>query len=435
MLKRKIDEYFVNWLNRAKRKSLIIDGPRQTGKTFSVKNFITNHFDENRSFYVDFQDNYRLSRIFKRDLDVSRIYQEIQLIAPEKRLVEGESIIFFDNIQLCPEILPYFRAFTEDGLYSVIAAGSSLDIIFNSVAKYPVGFFDRYHMDSLDFEEYLWANEYDTAQVDYFKDLYHDNELKESSIHGVLLDYFREYMAIGGMPEVVNEYIKQNNFKLAFDTQRKILETYYIEMEVLSKHTLFPKIVQCFESLPSQLTKDNKKFQYRLVTDKGRASMYQSSVDWLIESGMVIRSHNLLKPIRPLNGNMKEQVFKLYMHDPGLLVAMYGEDTQLEILKGNFKVKNGAVLENTVATMLHRNNYDLYYFERNSTLEIDFVINLNLEVTPLVVKEADNPKCKTLKSIEHKYGIYNGLKLSCQNSLEGTSKDIIPVYIAMNLEK
>ena len=376
MLKRKISDFLANWKEKERKKSLVIDGPRQVGKTDIIKSFIANHYMDDHVFYIDFRDNYRISRIFKRGLDISRIYQEIMLNSPEKKLVEGESVIYFDNIQLCPEIMPYHRAFTEDGLYDIVSSGSSLDVLFKSGSKYPVGFFERYHLDSLDFEEFLWANGYNNEQVNYFFDLYHDNDLKDSSIHGVLIDLFREYIAIGGMPEVVWEYTKQNNFKLAFDLQQKILDTYYMEMEVHTRQTMYSKVVDCFDSIPMQLAKENKKFQYRLVSENGRATMYKASVDWLIDSGIVIKSHNLTKPIRPLNENKKEQTFKLYIHDPGLLVSMYGENTQLEILKGNLQVKNSAALENAVATILHRNSYDLYYFEKNSTLDIDFILNI-----------------------------------------------------------
>ena len=435
MLKRKISEFLVNWNEKEKKKSLIIDGPRQVGKTYIVKEFIANHFDEDHVFYIDFRDNYRISRIFKRGLDISRIYQEIKLNTPEKKMIPGESIIYFDNIQLCPEILPYYRAFTEDGLYTIISTGSSLDVIFRSVGKYPVGFFDRYHLDSLDFEEFLWANGYDSEQVQYFNDMYHNHELKDSSIHGVLIDLFREYIAIGGLPEVVSEYIKQHNFKLAFDLQKKIIDIYYMEMEVHTRHTMYTKVVDCFDAIPVQLDKENKKYQYRLVSENGRAAMYKTSVEWLVDSGIAIKSYNLSKPVRPLNEHKKDQSFKLYIHDPGLLVSMYGENTQLEILKGNLRVKNSAALENAVATILHRNNYDLYYFEKNSTLEVDFILNINLEIIPLLVKEADNAKSKALKSLESKYGIYSGLRLSSLSSLEGSSKNTIPVYMATNIEK
>ncbi len=435
MLKRKIYEYLVNWNEKEKKKSLIIDGPRQVGKTFIINEFITNHFVDDYSFYIDFKDNYRMSRIFKRDMNILRIYEEIQLNTPDKRLIQGESVIFFDNIQLCPEILPYFRALTEDGLYTVIASCSSFDVVLKNIPKYPVGFFDRYHLDSLDFEEYLWANGYDEDQVAYFNTLHRSDELKVSSMHSVLLDLFREYIAIGGMPEVVSEYAKQNNFKLAFDLQRKIIDTYFLEIEMLTKHTLHQKIMECFESIPNQLVKDNKKFQYRLVSSNGRATTHKKAVEWLEDAGIVLKSYNVSKPIRPLLENKKESTFKLYLHDPGLLVSMYGENTQLEILKGNLSVKNSGALENAVAVMLYRSNYDLYYFEKNSTLDVDFVLTLNREIVPLLVKEADNPKSKVLKSLENKYGIFTGLRLSSLSNLEGTKKEVVPVYMASNLEK
>ena len=434
MLKRKISEYLMKWHQKEKKKSLIVEGPRQVGKTHIIEDFIINHYDDKHYFYVDFKDNFRLSRMFKREISISRIYQEIQLHSPDKLLVQGEAIIYFDNIQLCPEVIPYLKVFTEDGLYDVIASGSSLSVIYKRISSFPIGFVDRYKLDSLDFEEYLWANGYDSEQIELFKELHHKNELKVSSIHEVLIDLFREYIAIGGMPEVVSEYLKQNNFKLAFDIQKKIIELYYAEMEIHSKQSLRTKLVDCFNSVPEQLTKANRKFQYRLVSEKGRATMYKSSVDWLLASGMLIKSVNLSKPIRPLNENAKKDTFKLYLHDPGLLVSMYGDNTQLEILKGNLHVKNGAVLENAVASLLYRNRFKLYYYEKNSTLDIDFVVSVNLKITPLLLKDADNTKSKALRSLESKYGIYNGLRLSSLTSFEESNRSIIPVYMTIALE-
>ncbi len=435
MLRRKIDEYFVNWKERTRKKSLIIEGPRQVGKTTSIHDFIINHYDDSHYYYIDFKENYALSRIFKRQFPVSRIYQEIQLHFPEKQLVEGKSVVFFDNLQLCPEVIPYFKPFTEDGLYDIIASGSSLDVVSGKKTSFPIGYVDRYVLGSLDFEEYLWAAGYDEDQVEYVIQLQEHQELKDSSIHGVFIDLFREYMAIGGMPEVVSEYLKQNNFKLAFDIQKKILDLYYAEMEIHTKKTMHQKVVDCFDSIPLQLAKDNKKFQYRNVSEKGRATMYESSVDWLIDSDLLIKSKNLTRPIRPLYENAKKDTFKLYIHDPGLLVAMYGENTQLEILKGNLLIKNGSILENTIATILHKNDFDLYYYEKNSTLEVDFIISINRVVTPLIIKEADNTKSKVLNSLESKFGILTGLRLSSLPSIVSDDDNVMPIYMAMNIRR
>lgn len=435
MLRRKIDDYLLDWLGKNRKKTLIVEGPRQVGKTYSIKKFITNHYADEKAFYIDFKDNYSLGRIFKRDFTMRRIYQEIQLHYPEKHLIEKESIIFFDNIQLCPEIIPYFKTMTEDGLYDIVASGSSLGIIYGKEYAFPVGYVDRFFLGGLDFEEYLWAAGYDSNQITFFKELNDRDELRDSSIHEMLIDLFREYMAIGGMPEVVSEYLIQNNFKLAFDVQRKILDMYIGEMEIHSKKTMFKKIVDCFDAIPMQLFKDNKKFQYRLVSEKGRATVYEPSVNWLIDSGLAIKSQNVVKPIRPLHQNAKKDTFKLYLHDPGLLVAMYGENTQLEILKGNLLTKNGAVLENTVASLLHKNEIDLYYFERNSTLDIDFILTLDREITPLLVKEADNTKSKALKTLEDKYGIFTGLKLSSLTTIKSQDKNLMPVYMIMTLSR
>lgn len=433
MLNRKISVNLDNWFHKTKKKALIIEGPRQVGKTFIINDYISKHYDEKYNFSIDLKVYPSIGNIFDRGYDSGRIYQEVKLRFPDKNLEEGKSILFFDNVQMFPKVIEYLRYFTEDAKYDVIVAGSSLGVIYHKMKRFPVGYVERYQMNGLDFTEYLWASGYDQERIDYVISLYLRYELGYSALHDVFLDLFREYMTIGGMPLVVSEYLKQKNFKLAFNLQKKIIDNYYADFANYGKTTMVSKITDCFNSIPKQLDKENKKFQYKIVSSKARASLYENSVKWLIDSGIVFPSYNLMKPVRPLTNQIKSNTFKLYINDPGLLCSMYGEKTQLEILKGDVMVHNGAILENAVARILYDNGLTLYYYECNSTLNVDFIVSIDRIVTPLVLKEADNPKSKILASIHEKFQIDSGKKLSFKLSPD-SDYSIMPVYMVMLLK-
>lgn len=431
MLKRKIEKYLVNWGKKDRKKCLIVEGPRQVGKTYIINDYAVNNYDENNYIYVDFLGDPSMIRIFNRDIEVNRFYNELKIRYPHKNFDPGETLIFFDNIHLCTNVIPYLRKFTEDGSFDVIASGSPLGVIYNMIKTFPIGYVDRYNLGGLDFEEYLWANGFDEERIGYIHESFKNEEFRLSASHDILIDLFREYMAIGGMPKVVSEYLKQRNFKLAYDIQREILTMYLHQIEDITTQTMFQKVSNCLESIPRQLEKENKKFQFRLVSNKGRKTMYESSVKWLLDSSIVLKSTNLEVPKTPLSSNVREGTFKLYMHDPGLLVSMYGEATQLRILRGEILVHNGAVLENVIACMLERNGFNLYYYEKNSNVDVDFVVAINQLVHPIIVKEADNSKSKVLKSLNDKFGVENGIKLSHNDINKKGLIETFPLYMGM----
>jgi len=436
MLKRKIDDFLAEWKEKTKKKCLIIEGPRQIGKTLSINSFAKKSYDDVNYLYIDFSRYPEIVRVFKRNLSVNRLYQELKIRFPHVNLVEGESLLFFDEIQEYPEAISYLRNLTDDGRYDVIVSGGNLGALYDNMGNFPVGYVDRYQMTGLDFEEYLWANGFNEERLSYIETLYDEKEFKLSASHDILIDYFREFMVMGGMPEVVYSYVNDRNFKKAFEIQQNILELY--RNDILSSNTksLGNKIIECLNAIPEQLEKDNKKFMYRFISNKGRASMYESSVKWLIESEIVLKSSNLTEPVRPLSGHVRSDSFRLYLHDTGLLVSMLGEETQLKILRGNVFANNSAVLENVVAIMLKNCGYNvLYHFEKNSTLEAEFIIPVGREAVAVIVKNADNSKSKVMKSFKTKYNMVHGLKLSQDNYLEADGITTIPLYMSMFLNK
>ena len=435
MLSRKIDIFLDNWIHRKRKKALIIEGPGQVGKTHSVLQFAKRNYGLKNFVYVNFKEHKELSRVFNRDLTTDRLVQEIKVRFAEKELEKGDSLIFFDDIQECPSAIQDLRKFTDDGGYDVIASGNYLGPIISKMKSFPVGYIERFEMKSLDFEEYLWANNFKEERISYFRDMYLNQEFRLAASHDLLIDLFKEYMVIGGMPEVVSEYVHDRNFKKSFEIQQNIIKSYKDGITKYASTVMAKKVIECLTSVPLQLCKNNKKFQYRYVSSKGRASKYESSVKWLIESYLCFRSDNVIIPKRPLSENMRIDTFKIYLHDPGLLVSMLGEDMQLRILRGEVGVSNGAALESVIATILNANGYQLYYYEKNSTLDIDFIIPVDRVEAAIVVREADNAKSKTLSSVITKYDVDHGIKFSMTNANKKGNIETYPLYMSMFLKR
>lgn len=433
MLRRKIDQYLVDWKAKEKKKSLIIEGPMQVGKTTSVIDYASKNYDAECSVYVNFTDNPDLIEVFEPNLDADRIYNTLRLFFPSKKLVKGKSLIIFDNIQLCPRAIIALKSFTINGDFDVIAVGSFLGPIYDSIAAFPVGYVERYYIGSLDFEEFLWANGYEEDMIQVLREHFEQKEPLLKATHNVFMNLFREYMAIGGMPLVVSEYIKDRDFKQAYSNLEDILEDYLVDITKYCKNRQVKKVTECFKSIPVHMYKDNKKFQYSNVTSGSRRSMYEKSVNWLIDTGIALKAVNIEYPKKPLHSNMRSDVFKLYIHDPGLFVAMLGDEIQLEILRGGIDAYNGAIYETVIASIFHKLQQTLYYFEKNSKLEVDFLITIGRTLHAVEVKTADHAKSKVLKSLIENYNVPQGIRLGTQNIQTNGSITTYPLYLSMFL--
>lgn len=435
MLKRKIDDFLKDWKQKDKKKSLVIEGPRQVGKTTSVVDFAEKYYQRNHYIYVNFSTNPLLIDIFDPNLDAERLYNSLKVYYPDKKLVKGESLIILDEIQLCPRAIIALKSFTSNGAYDVIGCGSFLENTYKEISSFPVGYIERYSMGSLDFEEFLWANDYQKDIINVLADHFENKEPLLKATHNVFLGLFREYMAIGGMPKVVSEYVKNRDFKFAYSLLEDILEDYYNDILKYCDKRKNKKVNDCIKSLPIQLYKDYKKFQYSIVSSGGRSSMYESSVEWLIDSGILLKSTNVEYPKKPLHSNVREDTFKLYVHDVGLFVAMLGDEIQLEILRGGLDAYNGAIYETVVASMLHKLEQPLYYYEKNSKIEVDFLITMHRELYAVEVKGADNPKSKVLQSLHDNYDVQHGIKLGTKNIDVQDNIVTFPIYMAMFLAR
>lgn len=432
MLKRKVVSELIDWKNNHKNKCLLVIGARQIGKTFIIREFAKENYDY---FYeINFLENEKQKEIFKDDLSVDNIIKEISLRIPTFKVDDGKTLLFLDEIQECPQAITALKFLAQDKRFDCIASGSMLGMAYKRTSSFPVGYIDRIYMNSLDFEEFLWAKGVTDETINYIKEFYDNKKQVNMFAHNGMLELFREYIVLGGMPEVINEFLASNNFNVALNIQKEILDGYRDDIIKYAPEDEKVKIRACFDSIPVQLAKDNKKFKYNLVQKKADKNKLFNSLEWLYDAGIINFCYNLRNPEAPFEGNKIIDSFKVYMKDTGLLMAMMDEGSQLEIMNGNLGIYKGAIYENIIADVFNKSGKKLYYFEKNSTLEIDFFIRYNNEVTAVEVKSADNTKSKSLNSIMNNYGVKQGIKLSTKNiGYDSNGILSLPLYMSMFL--
>lgn len=436
-LKRKIDAFLAEWKANPDRKPLIVKGPRQVGKTESIKRFgdmnyqsvITINFVEEPKYKMITADGYKADDIIK---NISRM-------DPSKRFVEGETLIFFDELQEFPEIATALKFFKIDGRFDVICSGSMLGINYRKIESNSVGYKSDYEMFSLDFEEFLWAKGYDDAfiedMLEHMRNLTPFNEVQMSVCSSLFLDY----CILGGMPAVVREFIVKGTFEGSLEVQRQLIADYKEDIRKYAEGIDRARILNVFNHIPAQLAKDNKKFQISKVASGARFRDYRGCVEWLDDAGMVNICYCLNFPELPLQGNYDDTKYKIYFADSGLLVAMLDEEAQEDLRTNkNLGVYKGALYENVVGEALVKAGYKLYYYKRDdSTLEQDFFVRTASALIPVEVK-AKNGTAKSMRTLisSEKYAdIHCGIKFTGGNI--GYSDDIytFPYFCAFLLKR
>ncbi|MDR2547825.1 MAG: ATP-binding protein [Lachnospiraceae bacterium] len=431
MLKRKIYDDLIYWKSRHDKQCLIVKGARQVGKTFIIEVFARNNYRYHTT--INFVQNPAYKTIFDGDLDIDTLIKQISLRVPKSQLVPGETLLFLDEIQDCPNARAALKFFTQDRRFDVVASGSLPGINYNEVPSYPVGYVDHLDMHSLSFEEFLWANGVMPASIADIYDYFDKRKPVPSAIHERMMELFKEYIVVGGMPRAVLEFVNTHNFMNVLKIQRGILADYEDDIAKYAKGTEKAKARACFLSIPKHLSKDYKKFQYSIVERGGTARKYGGSLMWLFDAGVINFCHNISIPELPLEGNAKSDVFKVYMRDTGLLMAMLEDGSQEDVINGNLGIYKGAIYENIIADILGKSGRKLYYFEQNNKLEIDFFIRRNNTATAVEVKAADNTKSKSMEAVFNRYGIRYGIKLSAKNIGGTKGIDSFPLYMAMFL--
>lgn len=439
MLKRKIETYLANWRMSEDRKPLVIKGIRQCGKTYIVQKFAKENYDN--VVYMNFILEPDKKSAFTGNIDVDTIILNLSALIPGSRFVSDKTCIILDEIQECKEARTALKSFHIDGRFDVIATGSLLGVRGYGQSNkkkeeegqdsIPVGYETVIDMYPLDFEEFLWANGINDSVINSVKSCFENESAVPDGIHKAMMELLYRYVIVGGLPEVVNTFLETKNIELIYKVQRNLIAEYEEDMVKYADDADKAHIRECFESIPKQLAKENKKFQYSVVKRGGRASQYVGSIQWLEDAGIVQRCYNTTITELPLDGNSVKDCFKVYTTDIGILMAMLDYGTQADILKGNLLGYKGAIFENLMADFLHKSGQRLYYFHKDSGLELDFLVRFKGECVVLEVK-AKTGKTKSMNTVlknENVYHVNNAIKLGSYNVGREGKILTIPLYM------
>lgn len=436
-LKRKVDNYLLNWKTDPNKKPLIIKGSRQVGKTESITRF--GHLNYKSIIYINFVEEPNYKMITTDGYKAQDIIRNISRIDPSKQFIENDTLIIFDELQDFPDIATSLKFFKIDGRFDVICSGSLLGINYQSIESNSVGYKTDYEMFSLDFEEFLWAKGYDESTIqemlEHMIQLKSFNEI-EMSIYSSL---FLDFCILGGMPAVVREYIEKGTFEGSIDIQKQLVADYKEDIRKYADGMDQTRITNVFNHIPVQLAKDNKKFQITKVASNARFRDYRGCIEWLKDAGIINICYCMQFPELPLKGNYDESKYKIYFADSGLLVAMLDDEAQENLrVNKNLGVYKGALYENIVGEALVKAGYDLYYYKKdNSTLEQDFFVRNKENLIPVEAK-ATNGTARSLRTLiasNHYPDIQFGIKFISGNI--GLSNNIytFPYFCAFLLKK
>lgn len=437
MLKRKMEQVLLDWKNTPDHKPLIVKGCRQCGKTYSVLDFARKNYEH--VVYLNFFENPTFASVFSDSLEVDHITMMLSALMGREAIFEpGKTILVLDEIQECPDARTALKFFKTDGRYDVIGTGSLLGVQgygSKEPKSIPVGYETVIEMTPLDFEEFLWANDISEQIIDMLKVYLREERPVPDALHQRLRQLLLQYTVVGGMPDVVQTFVNTKRMDEVLQMQRDIVRSYEDDMVKYAERKDKSVIRECFQSIPKQLSKENKKFQYSLVKKGASASKFAGSLQWIEDAGIISRCYNLSITELPLAGNADQDVFKVYMRDMGLFVAMLENGTQFDILQGNLLGYKGAIFEGLIADIFTKMGRKLYYFHKESSLEVDFVIRYKGACTLVEVKAVtgNTKSTKTILKHPEKYHVYHAIKLGDYNI--GRSEQILtlPLYMAFLL--
>lgn len=437
MLRRKIEQALADWKNSENRKPLLIKGCRQCGKTFSVLDFAGKNYEH--VVYLNFFENPEYSSIFSGSLEVDYIVMMLSALMGSRAVFErGRTVLVLDEIQECPEARTALKFFRTDGRYDVIGTGSLLGVkgYGKEPRSIPVGSETVIDMYPLDFEEFLWANGVADPVVGMLEQCLENEMPVPKALHGRMKQLLVQYAVVGGMPDAVQAFVDTKQMDEVLRIQRDIVRSYEDDMVKYAEKRDKSRIRECFQSIPRQLSKENKKFQYSVVKKGSTASKYAGSLQWIEDAGIIVRCHNLSITELPLDGNAEEDVFKVYMRDCGLFASMLEDGTQYDILQGNLHGYKGAIFENLIADIFGKMGRKLYYFHKDSGLEVDFVIRYRGRCTLVEVKAAtgNTKSTKTILSHPEKYHVDSAIKLGDYNVGRSGQILTLPLYMAFLLK-
>lgn len=437
MLKRKIDKYLTDWKNRSDRKPLIIKGARQIGKTRSVEWFAGQNYAS--VIEINFIEQKKYREIFNDGFEVDAILKNISLLNPELKFIPGNTIFFFDELQACPNCATSLKFFKLDGRFDVICSGSLMGISYNEIESNSVGYKEDYEMHSMDFEEFLWAKGYnDEFTADLLSHMLDVRPLSELQMD-TLMSLFRDYVIIGGMPEVVSTYVRNKNFSGTLDIQRQLLKDYEEDITKYVEGLDKAKVKAVYNHISTFLAKENKRFQITKIARNARNRDYMGCVEWLADAGVVNVCYCLNQPELPLKGNYDPKMYKIYFKDTGLLIASLDEEAQEDLRANrNLGTYKGAIYENIVGDMLVKQGYRLFYYHRDRpALEMDFFIRDADSLIPVEVKANDGATASLNRLLnDDKYNdVKYGIKLGYRNIGFNGKFNTFPYFLTFLLRR
>ena len=436
-LKRKIDDYLIEWKKNKNRLPLIIKGARQIGKTNAIRHFGNNNYTT--FIEINFALQPQFKTIFEEGFEVDNIIKNITLKMPQLELNEYDTLIFFDEMQDCVSTATSLKSFREDGRYDVICSGSLMGINYKEIESNSVGNKEDYIMNSLDFEEFLWAKGYSNEQIN---DLYkHMVELKplSNTQYDVMMSNFKDYMIVGGMPAIVSRFIENKNFSGILKMQQQILLDYEEDITKYAGGLDKTKILNCYRKIPVFLGNENKKFQISKIADGARNREYVGIIEWLANAGIVNISYAMEQACLPLKGNYNPDNYRLYFADTGLLIGSLDEEVQYDLRNNeNMNTYKGAIYENIISDMLVKEGYNLYFYKNDSKkVEMDFMVRDKNSLIPIEVKANNNATISLNNLINNNLykDIKYGIKLCNKNIGFNGKFYTFPYFLTFLLKK
>ncbi|MBR6410350.1 MAG: ATP-binding protein [Clostridia bacterium] len=434
MLRRKITKQIEDFYRDNPKKALMIIGARQVGKSYIIEHFATEHYK--RVIRIDFVENPDYTTLFRDAQGADDILLRLSALFGE-RMIPGETMIIFDEVQECRELITQIKYLVQDGRYSYILSGSLLGTVFKDIISAPVGFLDIVTMYPLDFEEFAWANSVGTNVIQTLRKSFEQKEPVDAFIHKRMIALLELYLIIGGMPEAVSTYLETKNLRKVADAQKAILTLYKRDISKYDeKNRLY--LNEIFDLIPSELSSQNKRFILKSLNEKARFDKYYDSFLWLKNAGVALPANVVDEPKVPLILSKSQNLFKLFSNDVGLLAAQYGSEIQLKILQHQTEINFGAVYENVAAEELTAHGYTLYYYNSKKYGELDFVIEEYGKILPIEIKSGkDYYRHNAMDNVMNltDYGIKEGY-VFCNGNVEVDGKiTYFPIYMLMFLHK
>ena len=439
-LKRKIDAFLSEWKANPDKKPLIVKGPRQVGKTESIQRFAAENYTS--VITINFVEEPKYKMITADGYKAADIIKNISRIDPSKRFIEGETLIFFDELQEFPDIATALKFFKIDGRFDVICSGSMLGLNYRKIESNSVGYKTDYEMFSLDFEEFLWASE-DTFTMPLMREHF-ANRKPMGALHQGMMRSFSEYMLVGGMPQVVQAFVNGKDFGKADFVKQQIITLYKNDMQEQNEENSV-YVRNFFDRIPSELSKHDKRYVLSHIDSSARIRNYQGPIRWLDEAMIVNLASKVDDPSAAFNLGVTDPAFKCYLSDTGLLVSLaFSDRLYLEnelyraVLRDQLQVNEGMLVENVVAQCLKANGHRAYFYvERNpetrkTTMEIDFLIRQAKKIIPIEVKSSGASSIKSLQRFKEKFGKRIGQAIVLHHGEIKCQDDVwyLPYYMA-----